>query len=184
MSAPTVALTNEEKWARRKLTGGRVSIAVNEILRRLREEVNPYIEYVNDQLELTGDLAIPTFDGFYIAPESLQDSYLNSVLVDVSLEKIPNGTRNHRNRAIVSIYAVSDPITVAEEVSNAWDRCELITHVLDQYLTGCVDLEGRVCWRNLGPQKVEMLPEKWEQYSGVTLTYLLSQDPSDETWKV
>lgn len=182
MPETTPALTPEELWAQRGTSGGRVSLAVNEVLRRLGTELPDYIDYVNDQLGLGGDTAIVQPVGYYVAPERLLDGHMNSVLVGASVQKVAQGTRNFYSRITVTIYLVYERATVPEQINTAWDAAELVTQLLHQYLTGCVNPEGQVCWRSLSPQSYEQLPSEWTDCSGVAMPFLLVQQPSDEMW--
>jgi hypothetical protein len=182
MAEPTVGLSPEELWERRAFSGGRVSAAVNEVLRRLRTELPGYIDYANGQLGLSGDLVIPGPLGYYVAPERLLDEHLNCLLASASLQKVARGTQNFHNRIVLTIYLVYDRSTVAEEINTTWDAAELVAQVLHQYLTGCVNEAGQVCWRSLTPQVCERLPHEWRNCGGVAMPYLLVQDPSDEVW--
>lgn len=181
--AETEALTPAQLHDLIGFTGGRISVALVEMLRRLEAEVPAMIEYENTRQGWTGDQALTAPAGYHQAPTVLTDDYINCVCVGVSVNKINQGTRQFRNEGVLTVAIIDQRIEVGQQVTQGWDRSDIIAAVLHQYKSGCVDPNGRWVWRQLAYLRQEALPVgEGANYSGVLISYKVVQDPNDTFW--
>jgi hypothetical protein len=181
-SGATPMKTPAEIHADLSLTGGRISLALRELKRRLEIQMPLQIAYANTQMGLAADKGIPTFKGIAIAPAKINDKFINHLLIGASVRKESEGAGAFHNDAVISFYLVNRRIDGPSDVDDAWDRSDLVAAVLLPYLGGCTDPQGRLVWTVLAPLEQTMLPEEWEQYSGVALNYRLIQEPTEIYW--
>jgi hypothetical protein len=159
-----------------------VSVAVEEVKRRLEESLPGNLTYTNTVNGLTDDRAMELPKGYYLAPESLTDDYINCVLVGADVHAERAGGPTQRNVVSIVVYLVNDRIRTGTQVKNTWDRGEVLRDTMLQFLRDCVDPEGRTVWRQLVWRDMSLLPEPYQEYSGIAITYTLVQDPSDQLW--
>lgn len=175
--------TPEQVWECLPLVDGRVSVAWNEMLRLLARCLPDAIAYANAQIGFEEGKGIPLPAGYRVAPESLSDDYINSILVGASVRTESMGTRAFKDTVTLSIYDVAPRVEVREQVDDAWDRSGIIRGVLYPTLSGWIDPQGRKVWGKLQPMGKSPLPPAWENYDGVVLTYELFQYPGDNNWR-
>jgi hypothetical protein len=182
--AQTPDPTNEESWAALPLVDGRASIAMREIVRRLRNNLPALVNYANTQLGYGEGKGIPQVaaQDIRVSPAVLDDSPKNCVLVSIAVNTEVFAPGTFKTESQVVIYSIEGRIESSEQVEDAWDRAGLIRAVLYHYLTGCRDAQDRVCWRLLEPQQVSFLPEPFQEYSGAACYYRLVQSPEDDNW--
>jgi len=161
---------------------GRISVALTELKRRVEISLPLLIDEVNTRHALAGAWQIEPPKGYHIAPESLADKHINSVLFGASVEKETQGTQLFRNKVSLLVYIVNGRITDSLQVAQAYDRAQLVNAVLAPYLKGCRDESNRVVWVRLKPKELTMLPESWAKYSGVALPFELVQSPEHDLW--
>lgn len=141
------------------------------------------IAYENTRLGLTGNAAFPKPIGYGIAPTGeLTRAHVGHLLVGATVWKVPNGTRAFRNAVSLQIYMVGERAESEAQTLFRHDLAELVFITLQPYLVGCVDPQGRECWRELTPDGVSPLPGDWKQFSGLTLNLQLTQSPADTGW--
>lgn len=166
------------------LISSRVSVATNEIVRRLKYHLPLAIDEANTRIgHPTGKgIRKPESHSYYPAPAVLTDKYINSVLVSVALSFVAHSPGRFRTEGQVVIYVIDERIEHANQVSDAWDRGQLAMGCLMPYLTNCEDADGHQCWRLLEPQSMTALPEAYDEFSGVSCNYRIVQDPSVDNW--
>jgi hypothetical protein len=140
------------------------------------------IGYANTQLGYGVGHGIAHPAGYYVAPQTLTDDYLNSVIVSAKVATQAMSPGTFKNEAQIVVYSINERIEVREQIEDAFDRSGLVRGILYRYLTGCIDPQGRRVWRLLEPTGVSMLPEAWEGYSGVACSYRMVQSPDDNAW--
>ena len=183
MNLATVALTPAQKGAKAPLLGGRVSVALAELKRRLKTELPPQIAHQNEILGLTGNATIEAPKGYAIAPlGALAAGHVGHVLVGASIEKVPSGTRAFRNQVMLHVYLIGERAETETQTLQRHDLAEIVGITLYPYLVGCADESGRMCWRELVYRDSGPLPGDWKQFSGLAMNFLLVQSPSDDTW--
>ena len=178
------AMSPAEKAALAKLSGGRVSVALLELKRRLETELPAQIDFENARQKRVGNAKLGKPVGYGIAPTGrLADAHVGHLLVGASsVQKLDAGTRAFRNQIALQIHVIGAPIESDEQTLNRHDFAEIVAITLQPYLIGCVDPQGRVPWRELVFQGVGPLPGDWKQFSGQTISYLLNQSPADDLW--
>lgn len=164
------------------LLGGRTSVALQEVIRRLSTEVGPLIASENARLGLTGNAAWLNFDRYDVAPYLPSRSHANECLVKIHADFTPQGPRAFRRADTLSIFLIEGKWTAGAQFLAALDRSELVLKVLHNYLTGCVDPLGRNAWRTLCPKTQGELPDEWREYAGIRLDYDLFQSAGDDLW--
>lgn len=164
------------------LMGGRISIAQLEIVRRLRATLPGAIAMANEQMGLTGNLAIPAPKWMDIAPLEAHDKAINSILVSVALSTVAHAPGMFRKEATVIVYSLDARIQGDVQLSRAYDRAMLVEACLYPFLNGCIDDRGRNCWRQLEPTGQSMLPAAFDEFSGVAIYYRMVLDPTENNW--
>lgn len=179
----TSSWTPEEAHENIGFTGGRISLALIEVLRRLERDLPLLIAYENERQGWTGDQALKAPAGYHQAPESLTDDYINTVCVGVSVNKINQGTRQFRNEGALRVAIIHERIEIGQQVTKAWDKSDLAALALHKFKSGCVNPDGLWAWRQLAYLRQEALPaDPGANYSGVVISYKVVQDPNDTFW--
>jgi hypothetical protein len=159
------------------LVNGRISIAQKEILRRLAQNLPGVIAAHNTAEGLTGAEAIPVPRDYRIMLPGLEgDDVVGNVYVGVSVETYTESFA-YGNNATVSIFSIDQRVTSSNQVSIYWETAELIRACLFPFRSGCVDAQGRACWRQLHPMLYEQLPSDWTEYSGTVCHFKMVQPP-------
>lgn len=163
------------------LVGMGVGEAQQELVDRLKANLPGVITEYNTRNGLTGNRAIqPIEAGFHVAPAVLTEKYINSLLVGVAVETTPQGIGGaYKNEVEVVVYVIDRRVVIGEQVIQHWKRAELARACLHAFLHGCVNQDGRVCWRSLVPSGYSMLSSDWSQeYSGVAANFRMVIPPS------
>lgn len=181
----TPAKTPAETLTNGVATGDRISVALLEIKRRLMEELPPLIAHANETRDLTGLLSIAPFKAVEIVPKDLTDQHMGKLLVGEDEESVETqGSRGFRSIGIVSLYLINEAWRIEEQYLSALDRASLIKLLMHNYLTDCIDPQGRKVWSELVPLPRKQLPEKWRNYAGLTLPFQVLQSPGNDPWAV
>lgn len=181
--AETPNPTSAQYWANANKADGRISIGLRELKRRLETNLPPLIDYANTQLgRTTDDVKIRKPEFYTGAPVGSHKGKLNGVLMGVSNDAEFQGNAQFKNTYTVSIYTVDQKIETELQYWNHWDRAGLIRVALHGFLSGCIDVQNRVCWRSLVPQQTGVETADWETYGGLYLFYKMTCDPSQNTW--
>lgn len=182
--AETLFPTDDEFFEYLPLVDSRVSVAFNEIVRRLKIDMPLKIAALNTRLGYPSGKGIkpPAPDAYYPAPAVLTDKYLNSVLVGVAVSNQAHSPGVIRTEAQVVVYVIDRRIEHENQVTDAWDKAGVVKGCLYAYLTGCEDADGHQCWTLLEPTGTTALPESYGEYSGVACYYRMVQDPTVDNW--
>lgn len=178
----TPAATNQQTASNGVAIGGRLSVALLEVKRRLEAELPGFIDYQNTQLGLIGNRAIQQFAGIDIAPDDLTKGHINHCLIGASVRFDAQGSRGFRGVGILSIYLIEPRWSVSEQYLGAIDRAGCVRMLLHNYITGPRNPQGRKVWNELTPMSEEPLPEKWRSYAGITLPYQVLQSAGENLW--
>lgn len=186
MFTETPRPTIEEMFEAMPLVSGRLRLVQDEIVRRLSMELPGMITELNQRNGWVGirNKEIPQPSGFELAPTALNENYLNKILVGVALESTTHGVGAFKNEVQVVVYSIDEAVQIDQQVRVLWERADLIRGVLFPFLTGCVNAEGKRCWRQLQPTSVAMLPNDWaDEYSGTMCMFVATQAPGNgEAW--
>lgn len=181
--AETLNPTDEQFYEALPLVDNRLSIALNEILRRLRDNMPAKIDYINTQLGHPSGKGIKEPNGYYLAPGILTDTYINTILVGAATSTVAGSPKTFKNETQIVVYSIGRKIEVMEQVDDAFDRSGVIRGILYHFLTGCEDADGRQCWQLLEPSGLSMLPEAYANYAGVACYYRMVQADLDaDNW--
>lgn len=162
------------------LVNGRVGLAQNELVRRLRVALPPLITAFNAREGRAGNraLEVPKAKDFQAAPGAITDDHIGKILVACHVTTSDNGPGAFKNSVQVVVFSVDERIQGGEQVTTLWERAELARLALFPYLNGCVDEAGRRVWRQLIPTGYALLPGDWHEYSGTRCTFNMVQPPS------
>ncbi len=175
MGTPCTPPTPDEVYGYLPLIGGRVSIAMNEILRLMKFCLPDSIAFINAKCGYTDGIPIP--QSYRMAPEKLTKNDINSVLVGCSVGLPSEGAGQFKAVSNIQLYSINQPVTDREQVMDQWDRLWVMAAILRPSLGGWTDPAGRTVWNNLRPTAITALPQAWEDYSGVGITYEMTQYP-------
>ncbi|MBW3636356.1 MAG: hypothetical protein KY445_07815 [Armatimonadetes bacterium] len=179
----TPTLTPEQKHASAPQFGGRPSVALKELKRRLETELPAQVAYHNTRLQLAGNNAYKAPDDVIISPTPTTSKHLHTIFLGYSVRKVNSGMRAFRDTGVVSLFLVNARIAREEQVTDGWDISGIVGETLLPYLSGCVDPAERWAWRELAPLEITVLPEAFSEYSGLAMNYQLIQGP-DDLWSV
>lgn len=187
-SDPALILGNGTTPGNGVRVGARLSVALSEIKRRLEAELPPLIEYVNAHRTLSGVRTIRQFaeGGYGIAPADLTAAHVNHCLVGLPQQNFStNGSVSFKAMGVLTVYVTNLPLKGNPDqlLANA-DRASLVQLLLANYLTDCVDPQGRQAWKTLAPLSSELFPDEWREVSGVALNYQCIQPPGVDLWAV
>jgi len=164
------------------LTGGRTGIALREVLRRLENELPPLLAFENTRLGLSGNAAFRPFTSYGVAPTVPTKGHANNLYASLSVKFEPQGLIGFKRVDTLSLFLIESEWKIDEQMFSAYDRSDLVGKVLHNYLSGCRDAKGRVCWKTLAPQTQGALPQEWSEYAGVQMNYLLLQAAGNDLW--
>ena len=182
--AETPNPTDAEFLAALSLVDTRLSIAINEILRRLKANMPSKIDFINTRLNYPAGKGIKKPAGYFLAPGILTDDYINTILVGAATSTTANSPRVFKNDSQITVYSIGRKIERDEQVDDSWDRSGVIRGILYHFLTECEDADGRQCWQLLEPSGVTMLPEPWGAYAGTTSFFRMIQaDTAADNWQ-
>ena len=185
--AATPSPTPEQVFETLPLVDQRISVALTEIVRRLREELPGLIEHANTELRNAAPgkgIPVVAKKDIRIAPASLKDTPMNCVLVSGSVQTQTLSPAIFKNEGQVIIFSIEEKMQGQhdDEIPQMFDRAGLIRGFLYHFLTGCKDPMDRIAWRLLEPQLVTALPEPYENLSGTACYYRLVQTPDQNNW--
>lgn len=182
--AETLFPDNDDFFEFLPLVDTRVSVAINEIIRRLKYDLPRKIDAMNTRLNYPNGKGIrkPAADAYYPAPAVLVDKHINSVVVGASVDSVAHSPGIMRNEPTIMIAVIDNRIEHPDQVTDTWDRAGIVKGCLYPYLHGCEDNQGRQCWTLLEPQSATVLPESYNNFSGISLYYRLIQDPTVDNW--
>lgn len=164
---------------------GRISVVQGEVVRRLEENMPVMIEYLNDLLGHPAGKGIPLPKSYLRAPSTvLTDDYLNSMLVTVASSSSVNGAQQFKTSVQVVVYSIDRKIEHGTQVADALDRAGIAIGILNTFVDGCVDDQGRKVWRVIemtGHQLV--LPQPYDAiYCGSTAYFTVTMDQTCNCW--
>lgn len=163
--------------------GGRVSIALAEIKRRLEALLPGVVAEMNDREGWDEDdtkIRVPA--NYYAGPVDDSENVTNAVLMAAASDSQVVGPQGFKGVYSIVIYSVDKRTNSETQYLRNWDRVELIRAVMKPFLVGCVNADGRQCWKVLQPASIEWIPEEFEQYSGIAVNYTMTCDPSMNGW--
>jgi hypothetical protein len=176
--------THEEIRNQLPLHTGRISVALDEIVRRLQATLPREIAAHNAAMGYgtgRGVVAVKTIE---IGPAVITDSFLSKeaigkifISASVESELISIGGL-YTNNAPLSIYCIDAPIEVGQQMKMAFERIELIRGCLYPVASNCVDPRGRLAWKRLEPLGYSTLPPRITRYSGTKGDFRLMQPPN------
>ncbi len=160
---------------------GRISLAQRECIRRLRALL-PLAIAAHNQAEGTapGKGVIPV-SGVEKKPAELAETFLNKIVVGVSVETVDYGSGAFQNVVELVIYSIDQKIEQGRQVDVSWERCELVRGCLYPFLSGCVDADGRRVWRSLVPRAYSQIEGTWAKgFSGTEAHFQLIQAAAED----
>lgn len=157
------------------LIGARPSVAWNEILRLLKENLPQAVARWNTRNGTA--IVAPDADKYFVAPAMLTDSYVNSITVNVSLSQGPLGSMGHKTVAQVAVAWIVGAVGIKEQVEDAYDGAAIIEAILCNQDTRhrWTNPAGIVVWQDISPTGITSLPQDWSQYFGTLTTLEMSQ---------
>ena len=181
-NTPTAAITSTEFLDYMSLVDGGVFPALAALIDLLKANIPTMTAALNVAKSWTGQKAISEPKSYGVAPGTLNDKFINSVLVGASTSTTDHGPGSMLNTSQVVVYSVGKRIEIDEQVADAHYRAAVIRGVLRHYLTGYVDTDGLYLWKLLKPTGVSFLPEPFVEYSGVACYYDMVQPPGVNFW--
>jgi hypothetical protein len=160
----------------------RAALALREIKRRLENNLPGLIDAVNTAQGRTGTAVLLKPARYAIAPMVNLPDYLNSVVVSLSVQTETLAARRFRNELKVVVFSVEARPDTEELATDMYDRAGLIRGVLNYFVTGCKDANGRWAWRQLLPTGIGALPDGLEEYGGTASYFNVTQLPPDNNW--
>lgn len=162
------------------LIGGRLSIAIDEIIRLMKEDLPLVIDRFNTINNLTAANKIPKATNVRIAPNDLESVEIDEILIEYSTEMRVNGTDNFTGFTTLMIHSIDERIVQGRHVQKISDRADLMAATLWACLGDYLSpITGERLWSDLSYKTRSGLPGEWRKYNGVTLTYQLVQDMND-----
>lgn len=163
--------------------GGRASVILDEMKRRLEDNLPGVIALMNTREGWTNDdekIRVPS--KYYAGPVDGSENATNAVFLAASSTATVIGPAAFKGTYEVVVYSVDIRTENENQYLRNWDRIELIRATLKPFLAGCVNAEGRQCWKVLSPSNTQWLPEEFENYSGLQINYTATCDPSMNSW--
>jgi hypothetical protein len=163
---------------------GRISLAQDEIIRRLRELL-PDLIAAHNQAEGYAPNRGVQMPAIEPGPAVLTDSFLKpahvgKLLVSASVSTDSLGIGGtYINEGVITISCIDAPIEVGHQMKIAFERIELVRGVLYPFMNDCVDLKGRRVWQLLEPRGYSALPGTITKFSGTQARFRLLQTPGD-----
>ena len=176
--------TNSEIDDALTLVTGCAWAAELEVLRRLRENLPAHIARKNAQLNYSANKGILVPTHYVIAPARPTDEYVNVIAVRHSIDRTPHGTDTFLSTITLNVLSVEGPARISDQRVSALQRADLIGAILYQYLGGCWNDKGQKVWSSLYPAHPSQndLPDGWEKFSGIMLSFTLVQDEECNGW--
>lgn len=181
----TPSRTPAQSHAAAPLVGGRPSVAIKELKRRLETELPLQVAYENETLGLSGAAAYQAPKDYVLAPVPVSDRFICNLLIGHDVRSQVRGMAGAFVLTLdVSIWIPDKRIEAEEQLLDGSDRAIMVAMVLEQYHAGCTDPLGRRAWTTLEPQPtfLSVLPESWKEYSGFSLNYTLIQGTAATLW--
>jgi hypothetical protein len=181
---PTPNPSIEEMRGAMSFHTGRISLAQDEIIRRLRELLP---DFIADHNRVEGyapnrGVQMPAIEP---GPAVLTDSFLKAhhvgkllVSASVSTDSLGIGG-TYINEGIITISCIDAPIEVGHQMKIAFERIELVRGVLYPFMNECIDHKGRRVWELLEPRGYSSLPGTITKFSGTEARFRLLQTPGD-----
>jgi hypothetical protein len=163
------------------MVGEGIDEALEEVVRRLQNNLPDIIQLRNQRRGWLGIKAkqIPKPAAYHIAPADLADEHINAVLVGISAETSAQGIGGaYRNSIEVVIYSIDKVAISPLQILQHWRRAALIRAYMHAFLSGCVNPEGRLCWRSLQPTGYSMIPSEWKNFTGMACTFRMEIPPT------
>lgn len=184
MASETINLTAAELLDGAGTVDGRVSVGLDEIKRRLEQNLPGLITLANTREGYTSKANMIRTPDYYAAGPigSDENDSINAVFLAASNVTDFQGNNQFNNDYVITIYSVDARIVTEDQYKRHWDRAGLIRVALAQFLDGAVDALGRVCWRQLRPMAVSVDVDMWDQYAGLPIEYRMLCDPSQNVW--
>lgn len=182
----TIAQTPAQKHAAAPLVGGRPSVALKELKRRIEAELPAQIAYENTFLGLSGINAYQAPKGYVLAPVPVDEQFICNVIIGHNIRSQVRGMAGANVLWMdVSIWIPEKRIDAQGQLLDGSDRAIMLAMALQQYHDGCTDPQGRKAWTTLEPQEtfLSVLPESWKEFSGFSLNYTLIQGVAASLWE-
>ncbi len=162
-------------FANLPLIGGRISIALNEILRLMRDNLPADIAYVNAQCGYAQGIPIPA--SYYMAPERVKPDDINYIIVGASVPMRSEGAGQFKAVSTVELVTVNQTITDREQSMDQWDRAWIMAALLYRTLGGWTNPAGQTVWSNLRPMAIAEAGQNNDDYHAISITYEMTQYP-------
>lgn len=163
----------------------RVSLGLNEIVRRLQVKLPDVIATLNTQLGYPTNQGItcPDTKNIRVGMSALEDEKINCIFVTSALKTTNNSPLTFRNEASILIYSIDSSIRTGRQNTLAFERAGAIRGCLYPFVNGCQDLSDRWCWNNLLPQGVSGRPIAWANNEfGTESVYSMWLQPEGNPW--
>jgi hypothetical protein len=169
------------------LLGGRISLALKEVERRLRLNLPGAIDAFNAAQGYPAGKGVlkPAVEDIVISPANVTNHPLNCVLISISADTATEGARVFRKECEVLVFSIEGKLSQAKDsVADVFDRAGLIQGSLYYFLTHCRDAQNREAWAKLEPGEIMFLPEPFEQYAGAMCSFraVLTNDEFSNHW--
>ncbi|BCM89046.1 hypothetical protein IAD21_00889 [Abditibacteriota bacterium] len=187
VTIPTPVPSNATTHSNGVAVGGRLSVALEELKRRLdlNSAFPGYLASENTLQGFTGPRAMQMFNDVQIVPSDLTKEHVGMLLIGGGpLDFESQGTPAFRATGTVTFYLINRPWVSQEQYLSALDRQNALQLFLHNYLNQVYDPQGRQVWKTLAPRNASDLPEKWRAYAGVALNYLITQPAGTNRWIV
>jgi hypothetical protein len=171
--------TPAELLANDRLVNGDMGAAMNEIIFRLKSNINGVIALDNATRGWAGGLAMPEVIDVIVAPMDVTKKHKNLMLVAMRETTTAQGIGGtFTNDWACSVTVVGDAVTAPQQNLTMTRRRELVKTILFPYLSGAVNSAGQLCWRQMEPTDGELENDFEEGISQATQIFLVKQPPS------
>ena len=154
---------------------GRITPALDEILRLLRLDLPGCIEYANTQFKL----GLPAIEIWDYA--QARNEVFPAILVSTSLQTEEFGI-GHMDVHNVVVFVAYERQENRYEAQKAADIADLVRAVMLGYKDRKTDPVGRIVWNDLLPSGETQIPPEWAQWSGWGVHFQMRQTPGQTLW--
>lgn len=163
--------------------------ALDEVVRRLRLNLNTEIAAMNVQEGWTGHEAIvPPSEvagdkGVDWAGMPIADLPVNRVLVGLpSAVTDPLAPRVLKDDSSLAIFSLHPRIEIAQQWRSALRRVAAVQSVMFYFLDNVTDAQGRKCWLTLQSDGFQAMPNSYEKVGGFIIPFSMVQAPDPSQW--
>jgi hypothetical protein len=168
---PSVDPTPTQVLASAKALGGRISLMRQETLRLLSSVLPEVVELANQEQ----GISIRPPKSYYVARQVIEKNAFPAIIVGTSVGSRPSPPRTRFRDVTLQLYIVDAAAPGREQLDDLWDLAELADMVMLHTQSGwCAQggpYDGRKVWTELVFEGMSQLPDGWEDYAGVVVTY-------------